>query len=151
MADWWPAPEGVRVSPDGSWSVGEFRIVHLPSLRFLKERLVFEDEGAFLVEGERRLPVAVDGPAFQVVELRLDAEAAEARVVLDDGSEEVLGHDSLGTDPNTGRVECLVRGGHARAAFSRPAHQALLPHVEETRGRFYLRVGSRRLAIRAGA
>ena len=55
MADWWPAPEGVRVSPDGSWSVGEFRIVHLPSLRFLKERLVFEDEGAFLVEGERRL------------------------------------------------------------------------------------------------
>jgi hypothetical protein len=151
MADWWPAPEGVRVSPDGSWSVGEFRIVHLPSLRFLKERLVFEDEGAFLVEGERRLPVAVDGPAFQVVELRLDAEAAEARVVLDDGSEEVLGHDSLGTDPNTGRVECLVRGGHARAAFSRSAHQALLPHVEETRGRFYLRVGSRRLAIRAGA
>ncbi len=151
MADWWPAPEGVRVSPDGSWSVGEFRIVHLPSLRFLKERLVFEDEGAFLVEGERRLPVAVDGPAFQVVELRLDAEAAEARVVLDDGSEEVLGHDTLGTDPNTGRVECLVRGGHARAAFSRSAHQALLPHVEETRGRFYLRVGSRRLAIRAGA
>jgi hypothetical protein len=151
MADWWPAPEGVRVSPDGSWSVGEFRIVHLPSLRFLKERLVFEDEGAFLVEGERRLPVAVDGPAFEVVELRLDAEAAEARVVLDDGSEEVLGHDTLGTDPNTGRVECLVRGGHARAAFSRSAHQALLPHVEETRGRFYLRVGSRRLAIRAGA
>ena len=151
MADWWPAPEGVRVSPDGSWSVGEFRIVHLPSLRFLKERLVFEDEGAFLVEDERRLPVAVDGPAFQVVELRLDAEAAEARVVLDDGSEEVLGHDTLGTDPNTGRVECLVRGGHARAAFSRSAHQALLPHVEETRGRFYLRVGSRRLAIRAGA
>ena len=151
MADWWPAPEGVRVSPDGSWSVGEFRIVHLPSLRFLKERLVFEDEGAFLVEGERRLPVAVDGPAFQVVELRLDAEAAEARVVLDDGSEEVLGHDTLGTDPNTGRVECLVRGGHARAAFSRSAHQALLPHVEETRGRFYLRGGSRRLAIRAGA
>lgn len=151
MADWWPAPEGVRVSPDGSWSVGEFRIVHLPSLRFLKERLVFEDEGAFLVEGDRRLPVAVDGPAFQVVELRLDAEAAEARVVLDDGSEEVLGHDTLGTDPNTGRVECLVRGGHARAAFSRSAHQALLPHVEESRGRFYLRVGSRRLAIRAGA
>jgi len=151
MADWWPAPEGVRVSPDGSWSVGEFRIVHLPSLRFLKERLVFEDEGAFLVEGERRLPVAIEGPAFQVVELRLDAEAAEARVVLDDGSEEVLGHDTLGTDPNTGRVECLVRGGHARAAFSRSAHQALLPHVEETRGRFYLRVGSRRLAIRAGA
>ena len=151
MADWWPSPEGVRVGPDGGWSVGEFRIAHLPSLLFLKARLVFEDEVAFLVEGDRRLPVAIEGPAFEVTELRLDPAKGEARVVLDDGSEEVLGHDTLGTDPNTGRVECLVRGGHARAAFSRSAHQALLPHVEETRGRFYLRVGSRRLAIRAGA
>jgi hypothetical protein len=151
MADWWPAPEGVRVLPDGSWTVGEFRIVHLPSLRVLKERLVFEDEGAFLAEGERRLPVTVEGPAFEVVELRLDPEAAEARVILDDGSEEVVGPDSLGTDPDSGRVECLARGGRARAAFSRAAHQALLEHVEEANGRFYLRVGSRRLAIRAGA
>ena len=151
MADWWPAPEGVRVLPDGSWTVGEFRIVHLPSLRFLKERLVFEEEGAFLVEGERRLPVAIDGPAFEVVELRLDSDAGEARVVLDDGSQEVVGPDSLATDPGTGRVECLARGGRARAVFSRAAHQALLEHVEETGGRFYLRVGRRRLAIRAGA
>jgi len=151
MADWWPAPEGVRVAPDGRWSVGEFRIVHLPSLRFLKERLVFEDEGAFLVEGERRLPVAVEGPAFEVTELRLDVAAGEARVVLDDGSQEVLGPDSLATDPDTGRVECLARAGRARAAFTKAAHQALLEHVEEARGHFYLRVGRRRLSIRAGA
>ena len=151
MAEWWPAPEGVRVGPDGGWSVGEFRIVHLPSLRFLKARLVFEDEGAFLVEGEQRLPVAVEGPAFEVTELRLDAGAGEARVVLDDGSEEVLGPDSLATDARSGRVECLARGGRARAVFSRAAHQALLEHVEETRGIYHLRVGRRRLPIRAGA
>jgi hypothetical protein len=151
MADWWPSPEGIRVGPDGGWSVGEFHIAHLPSLRFLKARLVFEDEGAFLVEGDRRLPVAVEGPAFEVTELRLDPTTGEARVVLDDGSEEVVGPDSLGTDARTGRVECLVRGGRARAAFSRAAHQALLEHVEETRGHFFLRVGSRRLSIRAGA
>jgi hypothetical protein len=151
MAEWWAAPEGVRVGPDGGWSVGEFRIVHLPSLRFLKARLVFEDEGAFLVEGEQRLPVAVEGPAFEVTELRLDAEAGEARVLLDDGSEEVLGPDSLATDARSGRVECLARGGRARAAFSRAAHQALLEHVEETRGTYHLRVGRRRLPIRAGA
>jgi hypothetical protein len=150
MAGWWPVPEGIRVDPDGRWSVGEFRIVHRPSLRFLKARLVFEDEGAYLVEGARRLPVAVDGPAFEVTELRLDSAAGEARVVLDDGSEEVVGPDSLATDARTGRVECLARGGRARAAFSRSAHQALLEHVEEARGGFFLRVGPRRLSIRAG-
>ena len=151
MAEWWPAPEGVRVGPDGGWRVGEFRIVHQPSLRFLKARLVFEDEGAFLVDGAQRLPVEVEGPAFEVTELRLDAAAGEARVVLDDGTEEVLGPDSLATDPRSGRVECLARGGRARAAFSRAAHQALLEHVEENRGGHCLRVGRRRLSIRAGA
>jgi hypothetical protein len=151
MAEWWPAPEGVRVGSDGSWSVGEFRIHHVPSLRFLKAHLVFDEDGAFLVEGARRLPVVVDGPAFEVTELRLDTATGEARALLDDGSEEVIGPDSLATDARTGRIECLARGGRARAAFSRAAHQALLDHVEDARGRFYLRVGGRRVPIRAGA
>ena len=149
MADWWPAPEGVRVDPDGGWSVGEFAIAHAPSLRFLKAHLVFEEEGAFLVEGERRLPVVVEGPAFEVVELRLDESSGEARALLDDGSEELIGPDSLATDPRTNRVECLVRAGRARAVLSRGAHQTFLEHVEQEGGRFHLRVGRRRLFIRS--
>jgi hypothetical protein len=148
VAEPWPVPEGVRIASDGRWSVGEFRIVHAPSLRFLKERLVFEEAGAFLVQGERRLPVVVEGPAFEVTELRLVPDSGEARAVLDDGSEEVLGPDSLATDARSGRAECTARDGRARAAFSRGAHQALLEHVEEVGGRFFLRVGDRRLPIR---
>jgi hypothetical protein len=151
MAESWPIPQGVRVAPDGTWTVGEFRIVHGPSLRFLKERLVFEEGGAFLVQGDKRMPVTIEGPAFEVTELRLLPEAGEAVAVLDDGSAETLGPDSLTTDPATGRAECAVRGGRARAAFSRGAHQALLEHVEEAGGRYFLRVGRRRLPIRAAA
>jgi hypothetical protein len=151
MAEPWPVPQGVRVAPDGSWSVGEFRIVHAPSLRFLKARLVFEDGGAFLVQGDRRLPVEVDGPAFEVTELRLIPDAGKAVAVLDDGSEEALGPESLAADMETGRVECRTRGGRARAVFSRGAHQALLQHVEEFDGRYYLRVGPRLLSIQVEA
>jgi hypothetical protein len=151
MAGLWPHPEGVRVAPDGTWSVGEFRILHLPSLRFLKERLVFEDAGAFLVQGERRLPVTVDGPAFEVTELRLVPDSGEARVVLDDGSEEALGPDSLAADLKTGRLECTTRGGRARAVFSRAAYQTLSAHVEEVGGRYFLRVGHRLLSIQVAA
>lgn len=142
-------PEGIHVSPDGTWRVGGFAIVHLPSLRFLKARLVFEEDGAFLVEGTQRLQVQVDGPAYEVVALRLDPAAGEARVALDDGSEEAVGPDTLSTNGGSGRVECLVRGGRARAIFSREAHQTLLEHVEETReGGFALRVGTRRIPVR---
>jgi hypothetical protein len=135
-------PEGVRVLPDGAWHVGEFAIVHGPSLRYLKARLVFEEHGAFLVDGTQRLPVVVEGPPFEVTALEIDRERGEARVRLDDGSTERLSVDSLSADERTGRVECLVRGAQARAVFSRTAHQTFLAHVEQDEdGRFYLRTG----------
>jgi hypothetical protein len=146
--DWWTAPEGVRVLPDGGWRVGGFAIAHEPSLRYLKARLVFEEEGAFLVEGKERVPVVVEGPAFEVTTLQIDEAAGEARVVLDDGSEEPVAADALSLSADTGRFECLVRRGLARAVLSRGAHQLLLTHVEEEEGLFVLRVGSRRIPIR---
>ena len=56
--------------------MGGFAITHEPSLRYLKARLVFEDGGAFLVEGDERVPVIVEGPAFEVTAFRLDEAAA---------------------------------------------------------------------------
>ena len=148
MAERRTAPEGVRILPDGAWTVGGIDIIHRPSLRYLKAHLVFEAEGAWLVEGARRLPVAVEGPAFEVTELRLDAATGEAWVTLDDGSKERVTAEALLLNERTSRVECLVRDGRARAILSRGAHQTLLGHIEREGDRFFLCVGSRRLALR---
>ena len=148
MADWWTSPEGVHVLPDGVWRVGGFAVAHEPSLRYLKARLVFEENGAFLVEGSQRVPVQVSGPAFEVTALRFDTATGEAWVTLDDGSEEPVTSDALSLSDDTGRFECLVREGQARATLSRGAHQALLEHVEEESGGFVLRVGTRRIPVR---
>ena len=148
MANWWRSPDGVRVLPDGGWHVGGSAILHTPSLRYLKARLVFEEDGAFLVDGAQRVPVLVEGPPFEVTSLLLDHTSGEARAVLDDQSEERLYSDSLFMNERTGRFECLVRGGRARAVFSRDAHQTLLDWTEQEAGRFYLRVGPRRIPIR---
>jgi len=149
MADLWAVPEGVRIDAEGGWTVGGFEIVHRPSLRYLKSCLVFEDDGgAWLVEGARRLPVAVEGPAFEVTTLRLDAPAGRAWAVLDDGSEEEIVADSLWLNEKTSRVECLVRDGRARALLSRTAHQILLPLVDRPAERYVLRVGWREISIR---
>jgi hypothetical protein len=148
VALWATAPEGVRILHDGGWTVGGVDIIHRPSLRYLKAHLVFEDEGVWLVEGARRLPVAVEGPAFEVTELRLDAATGEAWVTLDDGSKEQVVAEALTLNEQTSRVECLVRDGRARATLSRGAHQTLLGHIERKEDRFFLCVGSRRLALR---
>jgi hypothetical protein len=146
VTDYWPLPEGVRVQKDGGWRVGGFPVVHQPSLRHLKSRLVFEDEGAFVVDGAQRVPVVVEGPALEVLSVVLDAEHGGVRVLLDDGTEEPLREAYMVWE--TGRLECPVRGGRTRAVFSRGAHQAILDHFTEEDGRFYLQVGAGHIPIR---
>jgi hypothetical protein len=141
-------PEGLRVCPDGSWRVGELPVVHAAGLRYLKERLRHEEAGDFVVEGAQRMPVAVAGPAFEVMSLQLDDAHGRASVVLDDGTAETVGDDALGMSADTGRFECRVHAGSFGAIFGRGPHQTLLEHVEEADGRFFLRVGNRRIPVR---
>lgn len=144
----WTIPEGLSVAPDGTWRVGELPVVHATTLRWLKSLLAFDDGGAFVSDGVRRLPVRVDGPPFVVTRLALDATTGTARAYLDDGSEESIEDHTLGMDAATGAFDCRVRAGRARARLSRTAHQQLLEAVDEQDGGFVLCVGARRLALR---
>jgi hypothetical protein len=148
MAPLWQIPEGVHVLPDGAWRVGGFPVVHAPSLRHLKTHLCFDDAGAFIADGSQKMPVTVEGPPFQVLSLVLDGTNGEARALLDDGTQEVVTASSLSMSEESGRFECLARGGRARAVFSRAAHQSLLDNVAEEEGHFFLCVGGRRVPIR---
>ena len=148
MSALWRLPEGVRVLANGSWQVGGLPILHAASLRALKSQLVFEGNEAFIDDGQQRLSVEIDGPAFEVVALRLDAATGEARVALDDGSDDAVEADSLSMNPDSGRFESKARQGRARAVFSRAAHQTLIENLEQDGGTFFLRVGPRRLSIR---
>jgi hypothetical protein len=133
---------------NGSWQVGGLPILHAASLRHLKSQLVFEAGGAFIDDGQQRLRVELDGPAFEVVALRLDPATGEARVALDDGSDDRVEPGSLSMNPESGRFESLARGGRARAVFSRAAHQTLIDNLEQDGGTFFLRVGPLRIPIR---
>jgi len=144
----WEIPQGLRVLPDGSWRVGDFQVIHPPTLRYLKSHLVGEDEGPFVVDGAQRMPIHVEGPPFEVTTLVLDHDAATATAVLDDGTSEPVGDTSLGMNEETGRFECAVRGDRFRARLSRAAHQMLLDHVIEDEGAFFLGVGARRIRLR---
>ena len=144
----WQIPEGLRVLPDGSWRVGDFHVIHPPTLRYLKSHLIEDDGAPFVVDGEQRMPIRVEGPAFEVTTLVLDEAGGTAAAVLDEGSTEPVRDTSLGMNEETGRFECAVRGGRFRARLSRGAHQMLLDNVVEEDGAFFLRVGPRRITLR---
>ncbi|HEU0094047.1 MAG TPA: hypothetical protein VFS78_18185 [Vicinamibacteria bacterium] len=144
----WLIPEGLRVLPDGSWRVGDFQVLHPPTLRYLKAHLIDEGGAPFVADGEQRMPIQVEGPPFEVTTLVLDEAGGTATAVLDDASTELVRDASLGMDQETGRFECAVRGDRFRARLSRSAHQMLLDHVVEENGAFFLRVGPRRITLR---
>jgi hypothetical protein len=142
-----PIPEGLRVLADGSWRVGDQPVRHAASLRYLKAHLSL-DGGPAIVDGEKRVPITLEGPPFEVLRLVVSAKRGECHAVLDDGSRELLADGALGMSSATGRFECLVRGGRATAFLSRGAHQTLLDAVVEVDGSFFLQAGPRRIRIR---
>jgi hypothetical protein len=136
------------VLPDGSWRVGDFQVLHPPTLRYLKSHLI-EDAGVpYVVDGAQRMPIQIEGPPFEVLTLVLDPSGDKAEAVLDDGSAETIGDTSLGMNEETGRFECAVRGGRFRGRLSRAAHQTLLDNIVEEQGAFFLHVGPRRIPLR---
>jgi hypothetical protein len=140
-------PEGLRVSKDGSWHVGDQPVRHPASLRLFKRKLVFEEEGAFVEARGKRVAVRIEGPPFEATRIEF-RESGEIVAHIDDGSQERLeGDDSLWMDPETGRFVCRARGGRSRALLSRGAHQAVLERAEQEGGRFFLSVGTRRIPI----
>jgi hypothetical protein len=143
----WTLPEGVRVKPDGTWQVGDLPVSHEGTLRYLKTHLVFGEDGAALQAGPQRLSVTLEGPPFTVVRLVLDAAKGMVRVLLDDGTEEEVPDEGFRMDAGSGRFECRVRGGRARAVLGRGAHQTLLEHAEMDGSGFVLRAGARVLPV----
>jgi hypothetical protein len=141
-------PEGLCVLSDGSWRVGDQVVAHAATLRFFKEHLVCEEGGAFVVDGDRRVQVRLEGPPFEVARLEFSEDAERVTAVLDDGSREDVGDLSLSMNQVTARFECSAREGRARAVLSRTAHNALLDAAEQAEGRFFLRVGRRLIPIR---
>ncbi len=148
MARRYKIPEGLKVAPDGSWQTGDQPVAHQATLRYLKAHLQFEDAGAFIVDGEKRMPIEIEGPPFEVLAFELDEAASSAKLRLDDGSEEELDDETLEIAEETGRFECRVRRGRGRAAVSRGAHQTLLELAIEADGEFYLPCGESRYLIR---
>jgi hypothetical protein len=140
-------PEGLRVLPDGSWRVGDEPVRHEASLRYFKAHLSLDD-GPAIVDRGKRVPVRLDGPPFEVTRLIVDPARGECRAVLDDGSEEVVGQDALSISAASGRFECAVRGGRARALLTRGAHQTLLDAAVEKDGAFFLQAGIARIRVR---
>jgi hypothetical protein len=135
-------PFGLVLHHDGRWTHEgvpllnrKLRAAFDKAVRFLPE------EGVYVVQlGRFRGQIEIEEAAFFVGSF----DAAEGRVALSDGSEEVLDAASLRASPRDGALLCSVKHALAPAGlparFRQAAQAELLLAVEERDGAFALRM-----------
>jgi hypothetical protein len=139
-------PPGVRIPElrldrDGEWYVDGERISHERTCQVLTRNVYLRPEGGFGTSiGREHVPIVVDDVAFFV--RSVEPDAAGLGLFLSDETAERQAVPELKSSAD-GRMYVCIKDGRAWARFSRSAHQALAPLVEEREGAYGLVLGSR--------
>jgi uncharacterized protein len=138
---------GIRLDARLRWWHDDEPIVHPRIIELFNSSLVLDDTGRYQLQiGADWCYVQVEDAAYEVRTVDVSPEE-RVSVRLSDRSAEALDPSTLGVDPE-GVVTCRVKGGRARARFSRDAQYQLGELLEQdVQGRLVLRAGQRPLAL----
>jgi hypothetical protein len=134
---------GLRLDARGRWWHDDEPIEHPHIIEAFNRGLRVTEEGRYELHfGGDWCVVQVDGCAFTVVAFDV-SEGDRPSVRLSDRTAEWLDVDSLRLDEE-GALTCAVKGGRARARFSRAAQQQLGERLVTNGDRLELELGGRR-------
>lgn len=137
---------GIRLDRDGRWWHDDELIEHPRIVEAFNTGLVPAEDGRFkLVFGWDWCFVEVEDAAYRV--LAIDEAPDEYRLRLSDRTSEALNPGALAVDPD-GVLACRVKGGRAKARFTRDAQFQLGSLLEERAGEIVLCVGGRDHPVR---
>jgi uncharacterized protein len=138
---------GIRLDASLRWWHDDEPIEHPRIIELFNASLVLDDEGRYQLRiGNDWCYVQVEDAAYEV--RTVDVTPGErVSVRLSDRTAEALEPASLAVGAD-GVLTCRVKGGRARARFSRDAQYQLGELLEQDEGgRLYLRAGARRLEV----
>lgn len=138
---------GIRLDARLRWWHDDEPIVHPRIVELFNSSLVLDDTGRYQLQvGSDWCVVHVEGAAYEVRTVDVSPDA-RVSVRLSDRSAEALDPATLGVD-DEGVLTCQVKGGRARARFSRDAQYQLGELLEQdAQGQWGLRAGERVLSL----
>ena len=137
---------GLRLDKEGRWWHDDELVEHPKVIEAFNRGLSRADDGRYRLDfGSDWCFVQVDDCAFRVLVVDGDAQTGLS-VRLSDRTSERLNLESLEIDEE-GILRCVVKGGRAKARFSREAQAAMGPFLEEENDAFFVRWGSQRFHI----
>lgn len=138
---------GIRLDAVLRWWHDDEPISHPRIIELFNSSLHLDDAGRYQLQiGHDWCYVQVEGAAYEVRTVDVSADE-RVSVRLSDRTAEALEPASLALGAD-GVLECQVKGGRARARFSRDAQYQLGELLEaDAAGRLVLRAGERRLPL----
>jgi hypothetical protein len=137
---------GIRIDRQGRWWHDDGLVEHPNIIEAFNQGLRVMDDGRYQLHfGGDWCFVTVADCAFTVVAVD-ESEGERLSVRLSDRTAEWLDLDTLALD-DEGVLVAKVKGGKARARFSREAQFQLAERFEEVDGRLSVRVGTKKWPV----
>ncbi|HYO59248.1 DUF1285 domain-containing protein [Archangium sp.] len=138
---------GIRLDARLRWWHDDEPIEHPRIIELFNTSLVLDEQGRYQLQiGEDWCYVQVEDAAYEVRTVDVTSDE-RVSVRLSDRIAEALDPDTLAVGSD-GILICQVKGGRAKARFSRDAQYQLGALMEQDEdGHLYLRAGQRRLAV----
>lgn len=136
---------GIRLDRELRWWHDDEPVEHPNIVEAFNRGLKPTDDGRFRLEfGNDWCFVTVEDAAYQVLSVDVGEGAVSAE--LSDRTREVLDLSTLSLD-DRGALVCRVKGGRAKARFSRDAQFQLGSHLEQAPGGLALRAGTQLIPL----
>ena len=138
---------GIRLDARLRWWHDDEPIEHPRIIELFNASLVLDEQGRYQLQiGQDWCYVQVEGPAYEVRTVDVSPEG-RVSVRLSDRTAEALDPGTLAVDAE-GVLTCRVKGGRAKARFSRDAQYQLGEMLEQGEaGQLFLRVGQHLTAL----
>ncbi len=137
---------GIRLDREGRWWHDDERVEHPRIIEAFNRGLSPTDDGRYRLQfGNDWCFVEVEDAAYRVLAVD-EAVDEQISIRLSDRTAEMLDVSTLQLDSD-GVLVCQVKGGKAKARFSREAQFSLGTLMEERDGQVVLRVGGRNYSI----
>lgn len=141
---------GIRLDRELCWWHDDARVEHPRIIEAFNAGLVPTDDGRYQLRiGKDWCYVTVEDAAYAVTVVDVEPEG-RLSLRLSDRTAEALDLKTLVLNAD-GILECRVKGGRAKARFSRDAQFALGSRMEEDEGGLFLCAGGERVQLQAAS
>lgn len=142
------SPCMIYIDKEGRWFHNGVEMIHRGMIELFYQHMEMDSKGRYIIKlNDDICYVDVEDTPFVVKGVNIDRTSGEIRILLSDGSIEILDPSTLWVGDNN-VLYCKVKDCKFPSRFLRPAYYEIAKWIHEKDGEFYLMVKGQEYKIR---